>query len=116
MTEELFRGFVEHKLDKIDMERVAVESYNTTKELVDEMGRMCQALADFCEEHKFALNIAQVSLIIQGRFPGMDKSAPDNAGTIGFIWGSAKSTQENIVSLIHTHTHAQPHRIIDEED
>lgn len=116
MTEELFRGFVEHKLDKVDRERVAVESYSVTKELVEEMNRMCHALADFCEEHKFALNIAQASLVIQGRFPGMDKSEPDNAGTIGFIWGSAKSTQENIASIVHTHIHAQPHRIIDGED
>lgn len=116
MTKEMFKSFVDHKLDDVDLHRVTVESYSTTKELVSEMERMCQALADYCEEHKYALQLARASLVIQGYFPGMDKKAPEGAGTVGFIWGSGKSVQKNIADIVHTHMHAQPHVITGEEE
>lgn len=114
MTKELFKKFVEHKLDAIDLERVAVEAYAKTKEVCNEMNRMCQALADYCEENKFALQMAQVSLVIQGYFPGMDKDDPENVGTVGFIWGSGRSVKDNISRIVQTHAQSEGHRIMED--
>lgn len=114
MTKELFRKFVEHKLDEVDLHRVAVEAYAKTKEVCSEMNRMCQALADYCEENKFALQLAQVSLVIQGYFPGMDKDDPENVGTVGFIWGSGRSVDNNISRIIQTHAQSEGHRIMED--
>ena len=114
MTKELFKKFVEHKLDEIDVQRVAVEAYAKTKEVCREMDRMCNALADYCEENKFALQMAQVSLVIQGYFPGMDKDDPENVGTVGFIWGSARSIDNNISRIIQTHAQSEGRRIMED--
>lgn len=114
MTKELFKKFVEHKLDGVDVQRVAVEAYAKTKEVCNEMSRMCQALADYCEENKYALQMAQVSLVIQGYFPGMDKDDPENVGTVGFIWGSGRSVKENIERIVQTHTRSEGRRILED--
>lgn len=102
MTEELFRKFVERKLDAVDRERVALESYTTIKELVSEMERMCVALQEFCVTHRFALQIGHVSLIIQGSFPGMDKQQPDGMGRVGYIFGGSHAVEENLKNIIAT--------------
>lgn len=102
MTEELFRKFAKHDLDEIDLQRVSVESYNTVKELVLEMERMCTALQDYCYEHRLALQLAHVSLIIQGSFPGMASDAEDRIGRVGYIFGSKSAVEENLKNIIET--------------
>lgn len=115
MTKELFRKFVEHELDNTDLVRISAESYSTIKELVSEMERMCIALQEYCNEHRYALQLGRVSLIIQGSFPGMDKQAPDGIGRVGFLFGSEGSVKENLKNIIETQETA-PTRNIFQED